>query len=357
MHRQSAEFGEPNWPSPCRSAVAGAASAVARVWSAFDWKMIRRVCLAAGMGAFPEGVYEALETVGLARELKELPLKPRFQEVDPQDAPDVLARHIADIVRRRLMESDSAAKVTLVNELVSLVSDKDAQVTEVVRQLIALTRDEFSASDYMLRPVTPLSDAALLTNSPEEPSLGSELRAELASADRVDLLCAFIKWHGLRVIEDQLTALRDRGVPLRVVTTTYMGATERRALDELTKRFNAEVRITYEKASTRLHAKAWLFRRHSGYDTAFVGSSNLSRSALVDGLEWNVRLSGVATPQLIRKFEATFDTYWADPAFTNYDPDTDGDQLDDALERAGGSGRGSPGISLSGLEVRAFPHQ
>ncbi len=199
-----------------------------------------------------------------------------------------------------------------------------------------------------------MSQVALLTNAADEPTLGSELRAELGSADRVDLLCAFIKWHGL--IENQLMQLRERGVPLRVITTTYMGATERRALDELVRRFGAQVRITYEGASTRLHAKAWLFRRHSGFDTAFVGSSNLSRSALVDGLEWNVRLSGVATPQLIRKFEATFDTYWSDPAFTAYDPDADGEHLAEALREAGGGG-GPPRISLSGLQVRPFPHQ
>src|SRR5205085_306469 len=112
--------------------------------------------------------------------------------------------------------------------------------------------------------------------------------------------------------------------------------------------------------STRLHAKAWLFRRRSGFDTAYVGSSNLSRSALIEGLEWNVRLSGISTPALLRKFEATFDSYWADPAFVRYDPENDADRLDDALTRA--SGRGVPGsagstITLAGLDVRPYPHQ
>lgn len=309
------------------------------------------------MGEFAEGVYESLETAGLTRQLRSLPLDPRFEVIDPADAPEVLARHIADVVRRTLDDRDEPARVELVNELIRLLHDEDATVTDRLRQLVALTRQMGPAGRDIIRPVTPLSEAALLTNAPEEPSLGSELRAELTSADRVDLLCAFIKWHGLRVIENQLIELRDRGVPLRVITTTYMGATERRALDELVRRFGAQVRITYEETSTRLHAKAWLFRRHSGFDTAFVGSSNLSRSALVDGLEWNVRLSGVATPQLIRKFEATFDTYWSDSAFTTYDPDADGEQLASALRRAGGSGGGRPQISLSGLEVRPFPHQ
>ena len=309
------------------------------------------------MGELPEGVYESLETVGLAQQLHGSPLTASFEAVDPKDAPEVLARHVAAMIRRALDDYDEPARVDLVNEIASLLRTEDAGIPGAIRQLLALTREGLSERREVLRPVTPLSEAALLTNAPEEPTLGSELRAELASADRVDLLCAFIKWHGLRVIEEQLLALRDRGVPFRVITTTYMGATERRALDELVRRFGAQVRITYEEASTRLHAKAWLFRRHSGFDTAFVGSSNLSRSALVDGLEWNVRLSGVATPQLIRKFDATFDTYWSDPAFTAYDPDADGEHLADALQRAGGSGSRSSRITLSRLEVRPFPHQ
>lgn len=62
----------------------------------------------------------------------------------------------------------------------------------------------------------------------------------------------------------------------------------------------------YEIQRTRLHAKAWLFRRNTGFNTGYVGSSNLSSSALLEGVEWNVRISEVATPTLMRKFDATF---------------------------------------------------
>ncbi|PIM73993.1 helicase [Streptomyces sp. JV178] len=225
------------------------------------------------------------------------------------------------------------------------------------RQLLALAEQE-APGVYALRPLTPLSETALITNSPEDPSLGSELRAELATADRIDLLCAFVKWYGLRVLEDSLRAAKERGVPIRVITTTYIGATDRHALDRLVRDFGAEVKVNYEIRSTRLHAKAWLFRRNSGFDTAYVGSSNLSKAALLDGLEWNVRLSSVATPAVLNKFEATFDAYWNDSAFELYDPDADGERLDRALSQASGSGATTDlKISLSGLEVRPFPHQ
>ena len=61
-----------------------------------------------------------------------------------------------------------------------------------------------------VRPKTPLSDAALLTNSTGEPNLAAELRAEIDTSDEVDLLCAFVKWHGLRLLEDELGRLRRR---------------------------------------------------------------------------------------------------------------------------------------------------
>ncbi len=152
--------------------------------------------------------------------------------------------------------------------------------------------------------------------------------------------------------------LKERGKRLRIVTTTYMGATERAALDRLVRELDAEISIQYDALRTRLHAKAWLFHRDTGFDTAYVGSSNLSRSALLDGVEWNVRLSRIATPSLLDKFAATFDTYWNDQFFETYDPDSDRDRLDDALAEASGrTTHNRVTLSLSGLEVRGYPYQ
>jgi superfamily II DNA or RNA helicase/HKD family nuclease len=277
-----------------------------------------------------------------------------FDKLDKAAAPDVLARHVAEVVRRTLTEhADDDRREALVNNVVTLLEAHDDDAVVALEQLLAIS--VAPGVHRVVRPATPLSETALLTNTPDEPSLGAELRAEMASADHVDLLCAFVKFHGMRLLADELTELRERGVKLRVITTTYLGGTERRAIDELVRRFDAEVRIRFEEQSTRLHAKAWLFRRRSGFDTGYVGSSNLSKSALVDGLEWNVRISSVATPALVRKFEATFDTYWNNPEFRPYDPDRDADLLDRALgAQAGGN---TNVLELSGLEVRPRPHQ
>ncbi|WP_345381564.1 DUF3427 domain-containing protein [Actinomycetospora straminea] len=300
------------------------------------------------------GLYESVRTRELDRRLQGLsPDAATFGELTTAAAPDVLARHVGEAVRRVLAEEkDASTRRELVNRIIDLLDSPDDLVVDL-EQLLAVSTAP--GVHRLVRPTTPLSETALLTNTADEPSLGAELRSELATADHVDLLCAFIRWHGIRVLADELTRLRERGIPFRVITTTYRGATERRAVDELVRRFGADVRIRYEDQSTRLHAKAWLFRRNSGFDTGYVGSSNLSRSALVDGLEWNVRISAIATPALVRKFEATFDTYWNNPDFRAYDPDRDAALLDAALGAESGSGPST--ISLSGLEVRPRPHQ
>lgn len=315
------------------------------------------------------GVYEELITEGMQAQLERLNAagwKPIHADVSAESSPHVLARYIGEIVAQRLSQLPHAKQVAAANQILqSLIStvpdpDVDKMVTAIAdgpRQLLALAEQE-APGVYAIRPLTPLSETALITNAPDDPSLGAELRAELATADRIDLLCAFVKWYGIRTLEDSLRAAKDRGVPIRVITTTYIGATDRHALDRLVREFGAEVKVNYEIRSTRLHAKAWLFHRNTGFDTAYVGSSNLSKAALLDGLEWNVRLSSVATPRVLDKFEATFDAYWDDVAFESYDPDEDGERLSSALTRAGGKGTGDDlKINLSGLAVQPYPHQ
>ncbi len=322
-----------------------------------------------------EGLYESLLTERLRRELARRPdLVPQTGVVDEARQPHVLGTHLAQAVQATLLRTrGTARRLEFVDRLLGVLAEFGADDDHVgthddcvgadgandVRQLLALVAaDPLTGRSPARRPTTPLAEAALMTNARGEPTLAAELRAELDSTDSVDLLCAFITWNGVRLLEQQLAGLRRRGVPLRVITTTYLGATERRALDTLVRDHGAEVRVTYETERTRLHAKAWLLRRATGFDTAYVGSSNLSHTALVDGLEWNVRLSAVATPALIDKFRATFDTYWAAREFEHYRPEVDGERLQTALDVAGGRrARDRVTVTLSGLEVTAKPHQ
>ncbi|KRF01518.1 helicase [Nocardioides sp. Soil777] len=313
-------------------------------------------------GDLPIGLHETLLTDGLKEQLGSIVHQiHEYDAVDDADLPHVLAQHLSALALKRLSAiKDPVARITLANAVLQAIDELPDPVTTPARQLHALRLPDGPGTDGRLRkrPKTPLNDAALLTNAPGEPSLASELRAEIDSADSIDLLCAFVMWHGLRLIEGELAAARQAGIPIRVVTTTYIGGTERRALDRLVQDFGAEVKVQYDAKRTRLHAKAWLFDRHTGYDTAYVGSSNLTTSAMLEGVEWNVRLSAAATPALLDKFRATFDAYWNSPEFESYDPERDRDRLDDALlEAKGAKSSGRVTISLVGLDVRPYPYQ
>ena len=78
--------------------------------------------------------------------------------------------------------------------------------------------------------------------------------------------------------------------------------------------------VSYDTTTTRLHAKSWLFHRARGRATAYVGSSNLTHSAMVPGLEWNVRVSGIRNPEVIGRMAAVFETYWEGGDFVPFDP-------------------------------------
>ena len=188
-----------------------------------------------------------------------------------------------------------------------------------------------------------------MVNARHDLSLGPQLCLEIASADRIDLLCSFVKFSGVRIVQDALQErLRRRPGSVRVLTTTYMGATERRALDAL-RDMGACVRVSYDRGRTRLHAKAWLLHRDSGFSTGFVGSSNLSSSAVLDGLEWNVRLAQTDNAAILQKFRAAFEQYWADGDFRDYDPDT--------FSRAVRETKRERAADLLRFEIEPKPHQ
>lgn len=203
----------------------------------------------------------------------------------------------------------------------------------------------------MPEPLTPLLDTTLLTNAPGEPNLWSQIGSEIGSADRIHLIMAFIRRSGIGPLLGGLRRHVEAGKPLRVLTTTYTGSTERQALDQLAD-LGADIRISYDLGTTRLHAKAWIFHRDSGFSTAYVGSSNLTQSAQVTGLEWNVRISGARNPDVLGKFAAVFDGYWEGGDFVRYDP------VEFAAEqqRAGRRDAG-PEVILSPIELRPHPFQ
>ncbi len=117
-----------------------------------------------------------------------------------------------------------------------------------LQRLLAIHRTvDATAND---RPDSPLSRSSLFTGTRLDASLGSQLRKEIATCDRVDILCSFIKWSGLRVLLDNLRELAEQtdgdGPVIRVITTSYMGATDPKAVEVLRELPRTDVRVSYD---------------------------------------------------------------------------------------------------------------
>lgn len=315
------------------------------------------------MDGLEPGLYEALVTEGLREQLDEL--AERFpadvRGLRAAEAPDRIAWHLSKQIEAALNDLGEEQRVSvglqvaraLLQRLGELATvDPAAMPVEPGEVLHAVQRRLPDGSAQPIEePLIPLLDSTLLTNAPGEPNLWNQLRSEIASADSIDLVMAFIRRSGIRPLVDALRRHCADGRPLRVLTTTYTGSTERQALDEL-RSLGADVRVSYDVTSTRLHAKAWLFHRRTGFSTAYIGSSNLTHSAQATGLEWNVRVSAARNPSVIEKFNAVFDSYWEGGDFVPYDSE----QFDKETERAGRADSG-PQVILSPVELRPWPFQ
>jgi superfamily II DNA or RNA helicase/HKD family nuclease len=325
-----------------------------------------------------QGLYEAVITQRLEPALAALAndestSTAERREIETADADLVVAHHLVPLIRRAIagQPSDSriAAGIAIANEIIALLGNHNRRAVDPEGDAIAKVAEVLLAvsptatlpghNTALPRPTTPLSESDLLTNARGEPSIGHEIALELASADEVDLICAFIRWSGIRQLRDPIKNLTDAGKHVRIITTTYLGSTERRALDELV-RLGAEVKVSYDDDNTRLHAKAWLFTRKTGFSTSYVGSSNLSATAQHVGLEWNVRLSAIGNPELLAKVRASFENYWASPQFESYEPERDRNRFDAAIAKCrGGAGTTAEddSIDFTFLDVTPKPFQ
>ena len=283
----------------------------------------------------PIGLHEAILTARLSQALGRLDASrvvPVIGGLDPGSAADRVSHHVARLISRAIEAEDDGQRSARAVDIAELIIEAlvarggDADVLLEIperppRVLEAVRGLQPDGTPREIRmPLTPLLDTTVLTNAPGEPSVGRELGAEISSADSIDVVMAFIRWSGVRPLINEIREHCAAGNACRVLTTTYTNSTEKRALDALHEA-GADVLVSYDSTQTRLHAKAWIFRRATGYSTAYIGSSNLTHSAQVTGLEWNVRLSGHRNPDALEKMAAVFESYWESGAFVGYDPD------------------------------------
>lgn len=292
------------------------------------------------------GIYEQIVNTKINRELQQLDLEKydiELEKLHAEDARRILTIYISYVINQALqylrdsfsssMESESLlSQIRLCNEIVREIAEhtkepefEDNLILEKGEVLTSLYEKMNSARSIRfvkaVHPETSIVENALFTGSTNEPSMLSELKKEILSSDSIDLLVSFIKWSAIRPLYTELKAFTKReGVRLRVITTTYMQATQYKAIYALAELPNTEIKINYETNHARMHAKAYLFRRDTGFSTAYIGSSNLSRAALTDGLEWNVKVTEKESFDIVRKVSVMFESYWNDASFEIFDP-------------------------------------
>ncbi|MBU0912937.1 MAG: DUF3427 domain-containing protein [Gammaproteobacteria bacterium] len=320
------------------------------------------------------GLYEQLITQLVERNLDRTRFYVGERELSSNEASVWLSRFLSKIMEFAIAavptgEDQLQLQIELANQMLMWLKDKiqdDGFIEENLlssrgKILTALyTLDNPIAADLKkyvedIFPLTGLTESELFCGSNAGLSLESELKREILSADKIYWLVSFIKWTGIRVFRNELESFARSGRELKIITTSYMGATDAKAVEYLASLPNTEVKLSYNTERERLHAKSYLFLRHTGFHTGYIGSSNLSHSALTNGLEWNLKITSQEIPHIIDKSLNTFETYWQSSEFELFDGQVESrEKLKLALKAARGS------VSEDHqhyFDLKPFPHQ
>jgi HKD family nuclease len=282
-----------------------------------------------------QGLYENLITKLIASKISSLDKKQFFVKETPIEKSEVarlLSQHVSRLLNYglSLLTGDDSIdrQIKVSNKIISVLrtelehADFDEDLIslngKILNAVFAKMDAPFSDFEKHIKEITPftgLGQSELFTGSNVGLSLESELKKEILSSDKIYFLVSFIKWSGIRIFQKELEEFARKGNSLKIITTSYMGATDLRAVEFLAGLPNCDVKVSYNAENERLHAKSYLFFRNTGFNTGYIGSSNISRSALTSGLEWNLKVTTQEVSHIIDKFAKTFETYWQDGEF------------------------------------------
>ncbi len=319
------------------------------------------------------GIYEQLINKLIANQLSLFKGEKFFIKstiVDKEEASRYLSLYLANVIKFALdelkQEDKTKRQIELSNKIIQLLievlpklrlSDNlietEGKILEAIFSRINPPLD-LEERYKQITPYTRLSQSELFTGNNVGISLESEIKKEILSADEICWLVSFIKFSGIRIFKYELEEFTNSGRKLKIITTSYMGATDVKAVEFLSILQNTEIKISYNSDHERLHAKAYLFLRNTGFNTGYIGSSNISRSALTNGLEWNLKVTTKEISHIIDKFKKTFDTYWVDKDFELYRSGQDMQKLSSALKQQ--KSYNNPGITTF-FDLKPFPYQ
>ena len=320
------------------------------------------------------GLYEQLINKLVSSKLNELDRNTFFikeSPIDKSEASRVLSQYLIEIIRLALNlitgEDSIEKQIELSNNIIKLLRDElneeefEEDLIETQAKILTaiLNKIDTGISDFdkhlkEITPYTRLSQSELFTGNNAGISLESEIKKEILSSDKICFLVSFIKFSGIIIFKNELTEFTERGGQLMIITTSYMGATDLKAVQLLSDLKNTEIKVSYNTDNERLHAKAYLFLRKTGYHTGYIGSSNISRSALTNGLEWNMKVTTREVSHIIDKFQKTFETYWQDKEFELFVKTRHSEKLRLALRKERSNDRNNASIYF---DIKPYPYQ
>lgn len=244
-----------------------------------------------------QGLYEQIINKLIASKLEELDRNQFYINevvVDKYEAAKIFSQYLANILEHALNlkkgDNEFENQIALCNKVIKVLRDEipsqdfeENFLQDGGKILTAIfSKKNFPRSDFdnylkEITPYTKLSQSFLFTGSGAGISLESEIKKEILSSNKIFFLVSFIKWTGIRIFEKELTEFTNNGGELKIITTSYMGATDYKAIEFLSSLQNTQIKISYNTQNERLHAKAYLFYRNTDFHTAYIGSSNISR--------------------------------------------------------------------------------
>ena len=133
-----------------------------------------------------------------------------------------------------------------------------------------------------------------------------QLLNSLKRADSVDIVVSFLMESGVRMLLGELDNALKRGAKIRILTGNYLGITQPSALYLIKHKLGEQVDLRfYNEKNRSFHPKSYMFH-YKDYSTIYIGSSNISKSALTSGIEWNYRFSSKTDSHNYEKFYNTF---------------------------------------------------
>lgn len=322
----------------------------------------------------PSGLYEQLINRLISNKLELLPKETYYiskTKLDIHEASRYLSAYLIEIIGfalNEIKEGDRPAKqIELANKIIQLLISElknldfegnlianEGKLLQAVFSKIDFPFTDFESHINSIMPYTRLSQSELFTGNNVGLQMDSEIRKEILSSDEIWWMVSFIKMSGINIFKEELREFSKAGKKIKIITTSYMGASDLKAIDFLASLPNSELKVSYNSNNERLHAKAYLFLRNTGFHTGYIGSSNISKSALTKGVEWNMKVTSREISHIIDKFKKTFETFWEDKNYAPYSPNIDREKLKKALKIQRNNALNQ---QIAFFEIKPFPYQ